>query len=219
MKYNKADRMLRPIRRIAVVIATVVGLCSCGASEPSASASEARAGAATPLPAAEAADPTFDGPFAAEYREAWRTSESEGIRAILADETISDREWAEFQESFRRCLADNGITLMSHETSGRFRADTGDLAADVARERIDSCSVETGEKWITILYHQQSVNPQNQPPVAMLNECLIRNEALPSDYTTEQHEADAPELAFPFTSEDAWETYERCTADYGYIKQ
>lgn len=160
--------------------------------------------------------PDFTGPFAAEYEEAWHKSESSVARAVLEDGLIADQEWSEVLADLTDCLTEQGITLVEYRPDGSYEVSVGDMDGDLANERMGGCERYSGEPWIGRLYRAQTDNPENIPDTQLLTECLIRNHAVPEDYTVEQYLEDAPDLAFPYLDEHGPDTFAGCNADPDY---
>lgn len=204
--------MVRATRATAAAAGALLAvvLAGCGAAEEP-------PGRGVPSASAGGASPSFSGPFAAEYQEAWTKSGTAAVRAILADEVITDQEWSTVKTMLRDCLAEKGITLLGY-TDGSYEAHVGGLDGELANERMGACEMSTGEAWIGDLYRAQTLNPHNIPETQLLTDCLVRNNAVPPTYTEEQYAEDVEEFAFPFLDQQGSETFDSCSSDYSFVR-
>ena len=90
------------------------------------------------------AAPSFDGPYAAELAEFYRSAENDFVLAVLSDGVITDAEYAEMTERFRSCLADQGVTFDGFRPDGGC---TTSLAPGGAHthEVVAACSRHSGQ--------------------------------------------------------------------------
>lgn len=137
-----------------------------------------------------AAVPDFTGPYAADFAASYQSAESDFVRQALADEEISDAEYAEMTELFRQCLADVGITFNGFDSTGAYSTslapnedDTYDLVA--------SCVTSSGQDALGLLRDIITVNPENLDTTAIMAECLVREGVVPPDYGADDYVADA----------------------------
>ncbi|MBM7826324.1 hypothetical protein [Microbacterium aurum] len=161
--------------------------------------------------------PSFSGPFAAEYQEAWQRSETDAVRGVLQDGHISDQEWSQVLQSLKDCLSSQGITVTSYnEKDGSYESNVGEVDGDSANASMGKCEVQSGEPWIGRLYRAQTSNPENIPETQLLTDCLVRNHAVPESYTVEKYLEDAPTMKFPFIDEGGEQTFALCNQDTSY---
>lgn len=196
---------------VGVACAVLLLGCSPEASAPGTQT------AASPS-AVDEGTPSFHGSFAAEYKEAWEQSGPGAARLILEDETITDQEWAQVLGKLEGCLEEAGIVMNAYNPDGSYEVNVGEMAGDIANEKMGACERESGEAWIGYLYRSQTTNPNNVPATQLLTDCMIRNGAVPPSYTEEQYLLDAPELAFPFIDEHGFAIFDSCNSDFSYNK-
>ena len=195
-----------------------VGLSGCGivgVSPPEPSSGGERVSSEAKLGALES--PGFTGPFADQYEEAWLKSKTDAVRTILSDELITDQEWSQVRNELFTCAKDHGITI-SNYVDGAYEAKTGDMDGELANRTLGECEVSSGEAWIGWLYRSQTSNPTNIPETQLLTDCLVRNGAVPPSYTEKQYFEDVWDFSFPWVDEGGYDTFERCSEDWGYTR-
>lgn len=205
---------------LAIAAITLIGGCSASNSTPDSMPQAANTPVSSPDSASTSeAAPEFSGPFADEYTEAWENASSDVVRMIIEDEVISDQEWATVKENLRQCLSDNGIELTSYDDkNGSYEARIGEQDGDTVNQFLGECEESSGEAWLARLYRSQTSNPNNIPDTQLLVDCLVRNGAVPSDYTEEDYLQDAPDFAFPYIVEDGDHIFVECNDDFSYNK-
>ena len=142
--------------------------------------------------------PSFSGAYKSDFEQAWNESDSEFVRAVIADQEISDEEWAEVVTRITECFESKGMTFRGFHDDGGYEVDTGSLSGDEANEILPECEEESGETWLNYLRRQLASNPDNTSAEERVTDCLIRNGVVPDDYTTEDYLGDAPEKSFPY---------------------
>lgn len=142
--------------------------------------------------------PNFTGPYASELRQAWTESNSEFVRTVIADQTVSDSEWAEVETRIGKCFQNNGMKLRGYKDDGSYELDTGGVDSAKANEILPICEAESGEKWLNFLRFSAVSNPNGTPIEDLITACLVRNKVVGSDYTAEQYLKDAPQMSFPY---------------------
>jgi hypothetical protein len=160
--------------------------------------------------------PAFTGPYAAELEAAWRESDSDFVRSVVADEAVSDQEWAELGTRMTECLADAGLEFGGFRDDGSYTVGPSLLTGDDVTRVLDSCERSTGELWLHALRMSMSSNPDNLPIHEVMTQCLIRNGAVEADYTKEQFAQDAPAQSFPFMGTDKESVFWACNDDPSY---
>jgi hypothetical protein len=158
--------------------------------------------------------PDFSGPYAAEFAETYRSADSEFVRLTLADEQISDAEYAEMTELFRQCLADVGITFNGFDETGAYSTSLAPNP-DETRALVDGCGAETGQDSVGMLRDLLAVNPQNQDMATLIADCLVREGVVepgygPDDYAADNEGRFASRATLP---EDLAAALETCSAD------
>lgn len=142
--------------------------------------------------------PRFSGPYAAELTQAWKESDSEFVRDVIADEKVSDQEWAELSTRMAECLAKAGLEFGGFDDHGTYTVGPSRLTGDPLTRVLDGCETSTGELWVHALRLSMSTNPENVPIDELMTDCLIRNGAVSPDYTKEQFAQDNPAQTIPF---------------------
>lgn len=153
------------------------------------------------VPAASDA-PSFSGPFAAEYTQAWGESESEFVRQTIADEKITESEWSEVESRMASCFADAGATFEGHTPQGGYSAQKNSLSSKRMNQVMTSCEISSGEHLIGFLWFSAQKNPENIPPEIIISECMIRTGVVASDYTPEDFLRDNATMEFPYLDPD-----------------
>ncbi len=134
--------------------------------------------------------PAFTGPFAAEFAAAYGSASSDFVRGALADEQISDAEYAEMTEGFRRCLADAGIEFGGFDAAGGYTTSIAPGGGDT-HAIVSECVSSSGQDAIGMLRDVMAVNPQNLDVPTMMAECLVREGAVPPGYRAEDYVQDS----------------------------
>lgn len=149
--------------------------------------------------------PTFSGPYKADFEQAWNESGSEFVHAVIADQEITDEEWAEVVTRITDCFEREGMTFKGFLPDGGYEVDPGSLSGEDANAILPTCEEESGETWLNYLRSQMTSNPDNTPAEERVTECLIRNEVVPDDYSAEDYLEDAPERSFPYLDPETGE--------------
>ena len=164
----KRARILRLIGAVAIV---GVAASACGTSSPGDASSYAYTG---PVP-------SFEGPYAAEFEEYYRSTESDFARRVLADGQITDAEYAEMEERFRSCLAEDGITFGGFRPDGGYTTSLAPNGGDTYA-MIQVCSKSSGEDTVGALYSIMRTNPENLDGATIMAECLVKKGVVPPGY-------------------------------------
>lgn len=149
--------------------------------------------------------PSFSGAYKSDFEQAWNESDSEFVRGVIADQEISDEEWAEVVTRITACFESKGMTFKGFLDDGGYEVDTGSLSGDKANEILPECEEESGERWLNYLRRQLASNPNNTSAEELVTKCLIRNGVVPDDYTPEAYLEDAPEKSFPYVDPSSGE--------------
>ncbi len=156
-------------------------------------------GAASPSSAAAGGDmPAFSGPYAAELEQAWRESDSDFVRQVIADEVVSDQEWAELDTRMTECLARSGLEFGGFDDHGTYTVGPSQLSGEALSRVVDACEINSGEVWVHALRLAMNANPENRPIAEIMTECLVRNGALSPGYSPEWFDRDSESMTFPF---------------------
>jgi hypothetical protein len=158
--------------------------------------------------------PAFDGPYADEFAQYYRTSTSDFVRQVLADEQITDAEYAEMTTQLSSCLADQGITLNSISPAEGMNTSLAPNGGDT-HAIVDGCSTESGEDSIGALRDFMAVNPDNLDTLTITADCLVKSGTVPPGYSADDLSTD---ITGQFAdveslSPDLHEAFVSCTAD------
>lgn len=165
-----------------------------------------------PLVTSDAA-PSFTGPHAELYERAWRESQSDAARELLADEHIAEYEIQRLERRYGSCLAEQGLSLTSYSPAEGISLETHGMGEKDFTVRSAFCDEVTGQGWISMIFASENRDPDAKTWDEHVVECLIRGSAVPDDYTAEQYAADYPTRAFPFITDDGRDTFEQCFRD------
>jgi hypothetical protein len=155
--------------------------------------------------------PEFTGPYASQFKDAWTQSKSDFVRSVIADQKISDQEWAETVQRLASCLKAKGLTFKGYQADGSYSVDNGQLSPDEANAGLLPCELQSGEHWIGLLRDQLSENPNNTPVGEIMAACLIRLKVVARGYTSDDYMRDVPTQSFPYLNPKTGEQdYRRC---------
>ncbi|WP_024286742.1 hypothetical protein [Cellulomonas sp. KRMCY2] len=140
-------------------------------------------------PETAVAVPDFSGPYAAEFAESYRSADSDFVRQALADEEISDAEYAEMTERFRTCLDEVGITFNGFNSDGSYSTSLAPNS-DETHDLVSECVTSSGQDAIGMLRDIMAANPTNQDASTIMAECLVREGAAPPGYGADDYVAD-----------------------------
>lgn len=166
---------------------TALTLTSCGTT----------AGAETAGPDGASA-PSFAGPYASEFRQAWIDADSEFIRNVIEDETISDQEFSEIAQRLTQCVASRGMTLSDYDDHGGYSVDVNNVDGAEADSLLTACDKESGWLPLSVLRENQLSNPENRDQNEVMAECLVREGIVAPGYTADDFARDNPERSFPY---------------------
>lgn len=144
--------------------------------------------------------PAFSGPFAAEYRNAWEGSANEFVQGVLADEQISDREWAEVAERMTVCFESKQVHFDGYAADGAYSITPRDaeMPVDSLNDVADDCEVESGHRWVGLLRGAERMNPDNRDVYEIMAECLTEVGTVAPGYTAEEYRRDSESGLVPF---------------------
>lgn len=181
-------------RQGAILLGVAAGLCLSGCSTPAQQPASPIANTSS-----SAAAPEFSGPFAAEYRDAWEDSGDEFVHGVLADEQISDREWAEVSERMTVCFDSKQIAFEGYAQDGGYSATPRDreMPTDALNGAADECEVQSGHRWIGLLRGVERMNPENRDVSEIMAECLVETGAVAPGYSAEDYRRDSESGAVP----------------------
>ncbi|QTX03531.1 hypothetical protein [Agromyces archimandritae] len=143
--------------------------------------------------------PSFDGPYASEFRDAWTNYGNPFVHGVIADEEISDAEFAEILARLTTCVEGAGMLVTSHDAHG-YRVDMNGRGEDPepANADLDACDMESGWFPLSIIRAQMQSNPQNEDMNEIMAACMVQNGVVADGYTAKEFARDNPERSFPF---------------------
>lgn len=138
---------------------------------------------AAPPPVTTAPDdaPEFSGPYAAEFADFYQNANSDFVREVLADEVITDAEYAEMKNRFSICLSDRGVTLKEIAPDGSISTSVATGGGNT-NSIVSDCSKQSGESTIGALYTFTQANPDNIDTATAVAACLVRDGVVSPDY-------------------------------------
>ncbi len=145
----------------------------------------------------------FTGPYAAQIRAAYESASDATSKAALSDGEVTRAEYVSAVDRYVKCVNDQGVDMVAHESYGLFSYEVVGSGADGAMAACDAIVAPIESVYSAIL-----TNPSNEDPYDLIVACLKRGNLAPSDYTTGQFEADLEADAEPFDTSD--ETFVRC---------
>lgn len=161
--------------------------------------------------------PTFTGPWADAFAQAYRTAGTTEQRQMLADGIVSELEYSQVRDGFAACLADVGYTV-TWAADGGYTLDVGSAEVDDAhvQDLVGACDTEhLGD--IDYLYEQTTRNPQHLDEAEIMAACLVRSDVVPPSFTTDDYAAwfEADDGALPYTVSAAagQVAFDACNAD------
>lgn len=208
-RYRAAlSRRAARLRALPLALLFVAFLSGCGETSavPATHAKHAKDGAEIPQ---------FSGPWAEDFRSSYRRATSDFERKALADEMISDSEFAEMENRFTTCLEEHSISFSGFSPTGAFEFHFREgMNAATASATADSCAASSGNDTIGSLYFAMRRNPENLDESAIMAACLVGKRVVPRGYGARDYEKDAPEMTFPFSDPTAGQTaLDDCGAD------
>ena len=134
--------------------------------------------------------PTFTGPWADEFTRTWQETTTERQRAILADEAVTDAEYAELTDAFSACMAGKGYDVAWNGATGGFTATSTDgTEPDNLGAVVDACERETSGM-VPALADQIKRNPDHLDEFTIMAACLVRLGAVDAGYTADDYAHD-----------------------------
>ncbi|KQT96277.1 hypothetical protein [Sanguibacter sp. Leaf3] len=132
--------------------------------------------------------PTFSGPWAGEFTEAFTGASAEFVRTILSDGLITDQELSETRDRFSGCLTAFGITEITFDANGAFSFTAPDDAEQGSVEdHVSTCSAESGEDTVGALHSWVRRNPENLDEATILAACLVREGVVDPSFSAEDY--------------------------------
>ncbi|WP_282824856.1 hypothetical protein [Gulosibacter sediminis] len=134
--------------------------------------------------------PEFSGPWASEFTAAYQKAPNAQVREYLADEEISEAEKQTLTESFRTCLAAQGVTFDDFNEDGSFEFTFEEsVGPDNANTIADECSASEGVDTAISLYYSIHANPENKDQSVDIAACMVRSGTVISTYSAEDYKS------------------------------
>ena len=179
------QRLRHAIVLIGAVTLACTMLAGCGqvadANGPSKAADTTGAGG----------EPTFSGPYAAEFKKEYDQAPTDLAKNILKDGKITEAEVQEVYDDYNKCLEPYGLqatwTLDRGEAVGQYR---GSMSDDEQFKVMDECHAKTGSGDISSLYATMNMNPDNVDQEAMarkIYQCYAKHDLLPSPISEDEY--------------------------------
>lgn len=137
------------------------------------------------------ATPTFTGPYASDFAQAYRDAPTDLARSILKDGRITDAEIQEIYDAYNTCLEPYGMqstyTTEEGETTGQYR---GSLSNDEQLKVMEQCHAKTGADSIASLAANMTDNPDNLDAEAMYRatyRCYVKHDLLPAPISEDDY--------------------------------
>lgn len=180
----------------AVAILASLGLAGCSQTHQIDAGSTSRPGDS----------PTFSGPYADDFRQAYEDARSNKVRRILADGRVTAQEFASARSGTNSCMRDNGYYLDWDTHGGGFSVGAGDEKyPDDFQKKSDpilqACEREN-DGGVTFLYQQTTLNPQNIDQSNDILKCLRSHDLVPKGYAKRDWDHDNETGKVPFDEFD-----------------
>lgn len=126
----------------------------------------------------------FNGPWAAELKNAYDSTQSDLARRVLATGAISDRDYAEIQEANITCLEENGLVDVEYLPQGELSIAAPDgMTEETVNAVMTSCATSSGLIDVEPLYIATRVNPNNEDFEALTVRCLLDKEIVDASFS------------------------------------
>ena len=169
----------RRIVTAAILPPLFLGLAACGQT----STGDGRS--------ADGGEPSFSGPYAAEFTRTYEQAPTDLARNILKDGRITQAEVQEIYNAYNTCLEPYGLqaswSVDQGETVGQYR---GTLSDEKQFEIMDDCQATTYAGAVSSLYATMSRNPDNidQETLARKTyQCYVKYDLLPSPISEDEY--------------------------------
>lgn|GEM_PF-638160 len=170
-----------------------------------------------------ASTPSFSGPWAAEFQDAYDRAPDEFTRNALEDGVVSELENTETVDRFFECVSAHGHEITEYRADGSFdyrvapSSGSGDPSTadlDRAHADISECDEESGTSTVGMLFVWTHRNPEKLDENTIMAACLVRTGVVPSDYSgVDFQQANSGERP-PFSETKAeQEAFAQCQAD------
>lgn len=182
------DRQRGALRGAALTAVLLLATEACGTPVDGTASSSTYSGDETP---------SFSGPWAGAFTEAFAGTSAAFVRAILVDESVTDQELSETRDRFSECLTSFGITDITFDADGGFSFNSPEGSERSAvEEDVSTCSAESGEDTVGALHSWVRRNPDNLDENTILAACLVRQEVVDPSFSAEDYAAADGNLPF-----------------------
>lgn len=155
--------------------------------------------------------PHFDGPWAAEFAQAYASTSSDSLdRKILRTGQVTDQDYAAVSNAFVTCMAGKGFHAVITGPSG-----AGEVTNATPQNQD---AVQAAEKIcdppfavISALRGAILANPEHLNENDIVTACLVKKRLVPPSYTAKDYASDLATQKFPFDINSP--TFMSCTAD------
>lgn len=185
---------------VAVALVTAAALVGCSQTADSSSADLRRPPAVFTGPV-----PSFSGPWASDFADAYRSTTSELVHGILEKGSITDQDYAEVSSAYVKCMANKGFKAEVTGPFGESVIDTGP-GDDAAHAK---CSEDMGV--IAGLRRDILRNPEHRDEEEIVAACLVDKKVAPPGYSKRDYEADLQAQRFPYSIDDPG--FSKCVND------
>jgi hypothetical protein len=164
---------------------------------------------------ASAPEREFEGPWGAEFEQAYRAATNPFVKQVLRDGVVTDSEYAEMWERFVACMNDAGFRVFGEAPGGAYRTDMPPgVTPEQAHGAAERCWTSTGEAEIGSLYWWVKQNPDHEDTDKLMVDCLRREGVISEGYGVEDFakEKVTGEYSFSTDGENS-DAFARCSDD------
>lgn len=138
--------------------------------------------------------------WTAEMQRIKNTTADDFVKKVLDDNKISDQEYAEMVNRFRKCLIAGQVTMSEFRFDGSYDFSFPDnMSSDEAHQVTTSCSRLHGEGEVGYLYTGMRRNPESRDDDQIIAECLIKTQVVAPSYTGATYLAESLKGIYSFT--------------------
>ena len=140
--------------------------------------------------------PDFSGPWASEFAEVYRSTNSTVVHAILAKGSITDQDYAEVSSAYVKCMANKGFKATVTGPAGESITEAGEESLDAE----SACNEDFAK--IAALRGAILRNPENRDEEEIVAACLADKKVAPPGYSAREYTADLQSQKFPYSLDD-----------------
>jgi len=141
--------------------------------------------------------PSFSGPWAVEFSQAYEAASNPAAKEALSDSVLTDMEVSEVRGEQVSCLENLGCTVYELNTDGsasiippQTQGQTVEEITQKTNQLSTQCDTQTNWSVIAYLYTVTHMNPDNEDTYSLMAECLVRVGIEPEGYTSDQYRSD-----------------------------